>query len=241
MLNHINNNGTHIVDISNTRYTKSEVDTLISTSYNKTETGNMLNHTVNTSGDSVIQGMLDAYVFRCGEINIKNDDGLNSLTMTQQAANESSIDLRSEDSFANVYLQIKGTSYTGLPTTNNIIMYKYTIIDGYLTTGNTTINGDLTVTGNFTYTGDYSYTKSEIDDRLDLEVNTSLGHIDTKLRIHGNMDASLENPLYVTNSAYHTNHFTLATFHQLMANSGSWIQFSREGIRNRYMANRNGF
>ena len=28
----------------------------------------------------------------------------------------------------------------------------------------------------------------------------------------------------------HTNYWTLATFHQLIANSGSWIQFSREGI-----------
>ena len=52
----------------------------------------------------------------------------------------------------------------------------------------------------------------------------------TQLRVQGIMEASLENPLYVTNPTYHTNHFTLATFHQLMANSGSWFQFSREGI-----------
>ena len=44
------------------------------------------------------------------------------------------------------------------------------------------------------------------------------------------MEATLENPLYVRNPTYHTNHFTLATFHQLMANSGSWLQFSREGL-----------
>ena len=129
-----------------------------------------------------------------------------------------------------MYLKTKGTSYIGLSTTNYIRTYKDTPIDGTLTTGDTTINEDLIITGNFTYTGDGSYTKSEIDDRLDLKVNTSLGQIYTKLRTHGNMEASLENPLYVTNPTYHTNHFTLATSHQLMANSGSWIQFSREGI-----------
>ena len=39
--------------------------------YNITETDNMLNQKVNTSGNSIIQGELDAYVFRCGEIRIK--------------------------------------------------------------------------------------------------------------------------------------------------------------------------
>ena len=72
--------------------------------YDKTETDNMLNQKVNASGDSVIQGILDAYVFRCGEINIKNDDDQNSLTLTQLAANESTIHLRTEESFANMYL-----------------------------------------------------------------------------------------------------------------------------------------
>ena len=37
MLSTINNNGSDMVDIANTRYTKTEVDTIISTSYNKTE------------------------------------------------------------------------------------------------------------------------------------------------------------------------------------------------------------
>ena len=71
-----------IVDILNTRYTKTEVDTLISTSYNKTETGNMLNQKANTSGNNVISGSLEANVFRCGEIRIINDDDLNALTLT---------------------------------------------------------------------------------------------------------------------------------------------------------------
>ena len=78
MLNLIHKNCTNIINIISTRYTKSEIDTLISTSDNKTDTGNMLNQKVNTSGDSVIQNILDAYVFRCGDIGIKGDDDLNS-------------------------------------------------------------------------------------------------------------------------------------------------------------------
>ena len=66
------------------------------------------------------------------------------------------IDLRTEESVANMYLKVKGLPYIGLSTTNNIISYKDPAIDGILTTGNTTINGDLTVTGNLTYNGDSS-------------------------------------------------------------------------------------
>ena len=121
-------NGTNIVDVLNTRYTKPEVDIIISTYYNNAETDNMSNHKVNASGDSVIQCVLDAYAFRRGEVNIKNDDDLNSLTLTQLAANEYIIDLRTEESFANTYVKIKGTSYIGLSTTNNSIMYKDTSI-----------------------------------------------------------------------------------------------------------------
>ena len=72
-----------------------------------------------------------------------------------------------------MYLKTKGRSYIVLSTTNNITMYKYTSIDGNLTIGNTSVNYDLTITGDFTYTGDGSYTNSEIDNLLDLEVNTT--------------------------------------------------------------------
>ena len=112
-----------------------------------------------------MSGSLEANVFRCGEIKAISDDDLNALTLTQLTANESTIDLRTVESFANIYLKVKGFSYIGLPTTNNIILYKDTTIDGIVTTGNTTINGDLTVTGNLTYNGDSSndsYTKTEI-------------------------------------------------------------------------------
>ena len=54
MLSSINNNGTTIVDILHSRYKHTEVDTLISTSYAKSETDNMLNQEVNTSGGNVM-------------------------------------------------------------------------------------------------------------------------------------------------------------------------------------------
>ena len=106
MLSTINNSGTNIVDISNTRYTKTEVDGLIPTSYNKAETVNLLNQKSNTSGNSVIQGSSEANVFRCGDIKIINDDDFNALTLTQLTANESIIDLRTEGPFANMHLQV---------------------------------------------------------------------------------------------------------------------------------------
>ena len=148
VLSIINNNGTNIADMLNTRYTKTETDTLISTSYNKTTTGNRLTQKVNTSGNNVIPGSLEAKVFRCGEITFINDDDLNALTLTHLTANGSIIDLRTQESVANTYLKIKGLSYIGLPATNNITLYKDTNIDGIPTTGNTTINGDLTLTSN---------------------------------------------------------------------------------------------
>ena len=86
MLSIITNNGTHIVDILNTRYTNTEVDGLISTSNNKTETDNLLTQKVNTSGNNVMSGSLEANVFRCGEIKVISDDDLNALTLTQLTA-----------------------------------------------------------------------------------------------------------------------------------------------------------
>ena len=97
----------------------------------------MLNQKVNTSGNSSIQGGLGAYLFRCGEIRNKSDDDINCLSMIQLTANESIIDLRTEDTFANMYFKINGESYIILSTTDNISMYKDIKIYGVLTTGNT--------------------------------------------------------------------------------------------------------
>ena len=46
------------------------------------------------------------------------------------------------------------------------------------------------------------------------------------------MEASSENPPYVTNSTTHVNYWTIATFHQEITNNGSWLQFSRDGTSN---------
>ena len=97
MLSIMNNNGTNIIDILNTRYTKTEVDTLMSTFYNKTETGNLLNQRANTLGNNVISNSLEANVFRCGEIKMINGDDLNALTLIQLTANGSIMDLRTEE------------------------------------------------------------------------------------------------------------------------------------------------
>ena len=75
-----------------------------------------------------------------------------------------------------------------------------------------------------TYNGDSSsdsYTQTEIDDKLFPKVNQPYGEILGKLSINGGLEASVENPLYVDNSTTHTKYWTLATFHQLIANSGS--------------------
>ena len=104
-------------------------------------------------------------MFRCGEIQVISDDDLNALTLTQLTATESIIDLRTDDSFANMYLKSVGGPYIGLSTISNITLYKDTTIDGRSTIGNTTINGDLTVTCKLTYSGDSSsdaYTTTEI-------------------------------------------------------------------------------
>ena len=52
----------------------------------KTETGNLLNQKVNTSGNNLISISLEANVFRCGEIKTINDDDVNALTLTQLTA-----------------------------------------------------------------------------------------------------------------------------------------------------------
>ena len=80
--------------------------------------------------------------------------------------------------------------------------------------------------------------QTNIYDKLFLKVNQSHGEIFSKLLISGGLEASVENPMYVEHLTTHTNYWTLATFHQLITNSGSWIQFFTGGY-NRYMANRN--
>ena len=121
----------------------------------------MLNQNVNTSGGTIQCDLdLEAYIFRCGEIRINNDDDLNCLSMIQLTPNDSIFDLRTEESSAKMHFNINGETYLRLSTTDtdNISLYKDTYIygglnttnvniNGILNTGHTTINGDNIVTG----------------------------------------------------------------------------------------------
>ena len=91
-----------------------------------------MNQKVNTSSNNVISISLEANVFRDGETTIINDDDLNALTLTQLTTNEYIIDLRTEISFANMYLRVKGFSYIGLSATNNTTFYKDTTVSRHL-------------------------------------------------------------------------------------------------------------
>ena len=50
------------------------------------------------------------------------------------------------------------------------------------------------------------------------------------------MDSSKKFPLNIKNSTIHTYFWTLASFHQEIANSGSWLQFSRDGTSNTWQS-----
>ena len=94
---------------------------VLSISFNKAETDNLLNQKINTSGNNVMSGSLEANVFRCCEKNISDDD-LNAVTLTQLSANRSIIDVRTEGSYVDMYLDVKGFSYISLQTTSNITL-----------------------------------------------------------------------------------------------------------------------
>ena len=57
--------------------------------------------------------------------------------------------------------------------------------------------------------------------------------ISSNLTINCNLGSSMEFfSLDISNSTIHTEFWTLASFHQGIANSGSWLQFSRDGTSN---------
>ena len=60
--------------------------------------------------------------------------------------------------------------------------------------------------------------------------------ISSNLTINGDLDSSMKCPLEIKNSTIHTEFWTLASFHQGNANSGSWLQFSRDGTSNTWQA-----
>ena len=56
--------------------------------------------------------------------------------------------------------------------------------------------------------------------------------ISSNLTIKGNLGSSMKSPLNIKNPTVHTEVWALASFHQGIANSGSWLQFSRDGTSN---------
>ena len=56
--------------------------------------------------------------------------------------------------------------------------------------------------------------------------------ISPNLTINGDLDSSMKFPPDIKNPTIHTEFWTLASFHQGVANSGSWLQFSRYGTSN---------
>ena len=68
--------------------------------------------------------------------------------------------------------------------------------------------------------------------------------ISPNLTINGDLDSSKKFPLNIKNTSIYTEFWTLASYHQEMANSGSWLQFSRDGTSNTWqtgMSNDNSY
>ena len=80
----------------------------------------------------------------------------------------------------------------------------------------------------------YDYIQlSGSDSKMNIYKDTS---ISSNLTINGDLDSSTEFPLDIKNSTIHTEFWTLASFHQGIENSGSWLQFSRDGTSNTLQA-----
>ena len=67
------------------------------------------------------------------------------------------------------------------------------------------------------------------DNNVSIYKDTS---ISSNLTINGNMDSSGKFTLNIKSSSVHTEFWALASFHQEIANSGSWLQFSHDGTSN---------
>ena len=83
--------------------------------------------------------------------------------------------------------------------------------------------------------GTLYYNKTETDNLLANKVSTTGDvTITSNLTINCDLDSSKKFPLDIKNSTIHTEFWTLASFHQEIANSGAWIQFSRDGTSNNW-------
>ena len=86
--------------------------------------------------------------------------------------------------------------------------------------------------------GGWMYFKINNDDYLQLPGSDDKVNIykvtttSSNLTTDGDLDSSKKFPLDIKNSTIQTEPWTLASFHQGIANSGSWLQFSRDGTSN---------
>ena len=71
------------------------------------------------------------------------------------------------------------------------------------------------------------------DNKVNIYKDTS---ISSNLTINGDLGSSKKSPLDIQSSTSQTEFWTLAPFHQGIANSGSWLQFSRDGTSNTWQA-----
>ena len=67
------------------------------------------------------------------------------------------------------------------------------------------------------------------DNKVNIYKDTT---ISSNLTVNGDLDSSKKLPFDFKNSTIHTEFWTLASFHQGTVNSGSWLQFSRDGTSN---------
>ena len=90
--------------------------------------------------------------------------------------------------------------------------------------------------------GGWMYSKINNDDYIQLSGSGNKVNIykDTSISLNlttnGDLDSSMKFPLGIKSSTIHTEFWTLASFHQGIANSGSWLQFSRGGTSNTWQA-----
>ena len=109
-------------------------------------------------------------------------------------------------------LELKYTNSVGLATD----CFKKADIDNMLLSYSTGSYVDCSLANKVSTTGDAS--------------------ISPNLTINGNMDSSKKFSLDIKSSTIHTEFWTLASFHQGIANSGAWLQFSRDGTSNTWQS-----
>ena len=102
---------------------------------------------------------------------------------------------------------------------------------------------DLFLNLNTTYpNGGWMYFKINNDDYIQLSGSDNKINIykDTSIsstvKVNGDLDSSNKFPLGFKNPTIHTEFWTLASFHQGIANSGSWLRFSRDVASNTWQA-----